>query len=68
MVHVQERGDYQYSWQPQEMSLRAELSAQHMAKTITDDLGGVGLFGVEFFVKDDKVIFSELSPRPHDTG
>lgn len=66
--HVQERGDYQYSWQPQEMSLRAELSAQHMAKTITDDLGGVGLFGVEFFVKDDKVIFSELSPRPHDTG
>lgn len=66
--HYQERGDYQYSWQPQGMTDSALMSAKHMAKTITDDLGGAGLFGVEFFVKDDEVIFSELSPRPHDTG
>ena len=66
--HVQERGDYQYSWQPQIMDKELLVKAQKMAKTITDDLGGQGLFGVEFFIKDNKVIFSELSPRPHDTG
>lgn len=66
--HHQERGDYQYSWQPQGMTDAALMSAKSMAKTITDDLGGAGLFGVEFFVKDNEVIFSELSPRPHDTG
>ena len=66
--HVQERGDYQYSWQPQIMPENLLLKAQEMAKTITDDLGGQGLFGVEFFIKENEVIFSELSPRPHDTG
>jgi len=66
--HVQERGDYQYSWQPQTMKPEHIAIAQHMAKTITDDLGGSGIFGVEFFVTKDEVIFSELSPRPHDTG
>jgi phosphoribosylglycinamide formyltransferase 2 len=66
--HVQERGDYQYSWQPQFMTEEQLFTAQNMAKTITDDLGGQGIFGVEFFVKDNEVIFSELSPRPHDTG
>ena len=66
--HHQERGDYQYSWQPQEMTDSALISAKSMAQTITDDLGGAGVFGVEFFVKDNEVIFSELSPRPHDTG
>ena len=78
--HVQERGDYQYSWQPymQNNFLREIITktAQDMAKIITDDLGGAGLFGVEFFLveppadsKDNvRVIFSELSPRPHDTG
>lgn len=66
--HRQERGDYQESWQPIAMSERALASAQDMARTIVDDLGGYGLFGVEFFVKGEEVIFSELSPRPHDTG
>ena len=66
--HVQERGDYQYSWQPHEMSDSLLKDAKEMAKTITEDLGGAGIFGVEFFVRGDEVIFSELSPRPHDTG
>jgi phosphoribosylglycinamide formyltransferase 2 len=67
--HVQKNGDYQYSWQPAPFtSLLAHKTAEAMAKTITDDLGGFGLFGVEFFVKGETVYFSELSPRPHDTG
>jgi phosphoribosylglycinamide formyltransferase 2 len=66
--HVQERGDYQYSWQPQFMNDKLLNAAQKMAKTITDDLGGQGIFGVEFFICGDEIIFSELSPRPHDTG
>ena len=66
--HVQERGDYQYSWQPQAMKLDYLKAAQDMAQKVTADLGGAGLFGVEFFVTKDEVIFSELSPRPHDTG
>ncbi|PIP92520.1 MAG: phosphoribosylglycinamide formyltransferase 2 [Bdellovibrio sp. CG12_big_fil_rev_8_21_14_0_65_39_13] len=66
--HRQESGDYRESWQPANMSEKAFQSACHMAQKITDALGGVGLFGVEFFVKGDVVIFSELSPRPHDTG
>jgi phosphoribosylglycinamide formyltransferase 2 len=66
--HVQERGDYQYSWQPQGMKPEQLLAAQQMAEKVTTDLGGAGLFGVEFFVTNDEVIFSELSPRPHDTG
>jgi phosphoribosylglycinamide formyltransferase 2 len=66
--HVQERGDYQYSWQPQGMTPTQIQAAQDMADKVTTDLGGAGLFGVEFFVTKDEVIFSELSPRPHDTG
>lgn len=66
--HVQERGDYQYSWQPQAMKPDYLKAAQEMAEKVTSDLGGAGLFGVEFFVTRDEVIFSELSPRPHDTG
>lgn len=67
--HVQENGDYQYSWQPEPFKNIATYGvAQAMARVITDDLGGAGLFGVEFFVKGDAVYFSELSPRPHDTG
>ncbi|MCA1909469.1 MAG: formate-dependent phosphoribosylglycinamide formyltransferase [Magnetospirillum sp.] len=66
--HRQERGDYQESWQPTPMTPAAVAEAQRMAKAVVDNLGGYGLFGVEFFVKGDKVIFSELSPRPHDTG
>lgn len=66
--HVQERGDYQYSWQPLEMREDLLESAKRMAKVITDDLGGFGLFGVEFFIYRGFVLFSELSPRPHDTG
>lgn len=67
--HRQERGDYQESWQPTAMSDAAIAAAQQMAAKVVDNLGGYGLFGVEFFVtKDDQVIFSELSPRPHDTG
>jgi phosphoribosylglycinamide formyltransferase 2 len=66
--HRQERGDYQESWQPTPMSDKAIAEAQRQAKAVVDNLGGYGLFGVEFFIKDDAVIFSELSPRPHDTG
>ena len=66
--HVQERGDYQYSWQPQAMKPEFLRAAEQMAEKVTADLGGAGLFGVEFFVTRDEVIFSELSPRPHDTG
>lgn len=66
--HRQERGDYRESWQPAAMSAAALHSAQDMAAKVVDALGGYGLFGVEFFVKGDEVIFSELSPRPHDTG
>jgi phosphoribosylglycinamide formyltransferase 2 len=66
--HRQERGDYRESWQPAAMSAQALQSAQDMAAKVVDALGGYGLFGVEFFVKGDAVIFSELSPRPHDTG
>lgn len=66
--HRQERGDYQESWQPTSMAPAAIAVAQDMARKVVDDLGGYGLFGVEFFVKGEEVIFSELSPRPHDTG
>ena len=66
--HVQERGDYQYSWQPQPMKPAYLKAAEEMAEIVTSDLGGAGLFGVEFFVTPEEVIFSELSPRPHDTG
>ncbi|HEX8056970.1 MAG TPA: formate-dependent phosphoribosylglycinamide formyltransferase [Novosphingobium sp.] len=66
--HRQERGDYQESWQPAAMSAQALDSAQEMARRVVENLGGYGLFGVEFFVCGDDVIFSELSPRPHDTG
>ena len=66
--HRQERGDYQESWQPAAMTPAAVAEAQRQAKAVVDNLGGYGLFGVEFFVWGDKVIFSELSPRPHDTG
>jgi phosphoribosylglycinamide formyltransferase 2 len=66
--HVQKSGDYVESWQPQAMTPNALKNAQTIAKTITDALGGLGLFGVELFVKGDDVWFSEVSPRPHDTG
>jgi phosphoribosylglycinamide formyltransferase 2 len=66
--HVQKSGDYVESWQPQAMNQNALNNAQSIAKTITDALGGLGLFGVELFVKGDQVWFSEVSPRPHDTG
>ncbi|MES2502627.1 MAG: formate-dependent phosphoribosylglycinamide formyltransferase [Pseudomonadota bacterium] len=66
--HVQKNGDYVESWQPQAMTTNALKASQHIAKTITDSLGGFGLFGVELFVKNDQVWFSEVSPRPHDTG
>lgn len=66
--HYQERGDYQNSWQKQPMSDSLLERAELMARVVTDDLGGAGIFGVEFFVTKDDVIFSELSPRPHDTG
>jgi phosphoribosylglycinamide formyltransferase 2 len=66
--HVQVGGDYVESWQPQAMTPAALQSARDIAKKITDDLGGLGLFGVELFVKGDEVWFSEVSPRPHDTG
>ena len=66
--HEQRDGDYVFSWQPMQMSRLAKERAQKMAKTITDGLGGQGLFGVELFVKGDEVYFSEVSPRPHDTG
>lgn len=66
--HRQEDGDYRESWQPQPMSALALQKAQQVAASITEALGGRGLFGVELFVKGDEVIFSEVSPRPHDTG
>ena len=66
--HHQVDGDYRESWQPQAMSERAIELAEAIAKAITDALGGYGIFGVELFVKDEDVIFSEVSPRPHDTG
>lgn len=66
--HRQERGDYQESWIPARLSKAQLLKAQKMAKKVTDYLGGAGLFGVEFFVSGSEVYFSELSPRPHDTG
>jgi len=66
--HRQERGDYQESWQPANVSEKDLYEAQDMAEKITEALGGAGLFGVEFFLADDGVYFSELSPRPHDTG
>jgi phosphoribosylglycinamide formyltransferase 2 len=66
--HRQERGDYQESWQPARISDADLLQAQEIAKQVTQALGGAGLFGVEFFLADDGVYFSELSPRPHDTG
>ncbi|MEO7478319.1 MAG: formate-dependent phosphoribosylglycinamide formyltransferase [Lysobacteraceae bacterium] len=66
--HLQADGDYRESWQPQPMSAKALASAQHIAKTLSDDLDGHGVFGMEFFVKGDDVWFSEVSPRPHDTG
>ena len=66
--HHQVDGDYRESWQPQAMPKEAIEKAQHIAKEITDALGGYGIFGVELFVKGDEVIFSEVSPRPHDTG
>ncbi|WP_280123176.1 formate-dependent phosphoribosylglycinamide formyltransferase [Duncaniella muricolitica] len=66
--HIQIDGDYRYSWQPQAMSPEAKAKAQEIAKKVTDALGGYGIFGVELFIKGDNVIFSEVSPRPHDTG
>lgn len=66
--HRQERGDYQESWQPAIVSDTAIAEAQEMARKVTEALGGAGLFGVEFFLTDEGVYFSELSPRPHDTG
>ena len=66
--HRQERGDYQESWQPAAISDADLLEAQEMAKKVTEALGGAGLFGVEFFLTNEGVYFSELSPRPHDTG
>ncbi len=66
--HRQERGDYQESWQPSQVSEKDLYDAQDMAEKVTEALGGAGIFGVEFFLADDGVYFSELSPRPHDTG
>lgn len=66
--HIQVDGDYRYSWQPQAMTDTAKKQAQEIARRVTDALGGYGIFGVEMFVKGDEVIFSEVSPRPHDTG
>ncbi len=66
--HRQEDGDYQESWQPQAMSVKARAESERIARAVTDALGGKGLFGVELFIKGDDVWFSEVSPRPHDTG
>ena len=66
--HLQHKGDYVESWQPQAMNNQALAKAQRVAKAVTENLGGLGLFGVELFVKGDQVWFSEVSPRPHDTG
>lgn len=66
--HIQQDGDYIFSWQPMNMSETAKEKSKEIAKKITDGLGGRGIFGVELFVKGDEVYFSEVSPRPHDTG
>ena len=66
--HLQEKGDYVESWQPQAMTAGALAESKRIAKAVTDSLGGLGLFGVELFIKGDSVWFSEVSPRPHDTG
>ncbi|MGB7275325.1 MAG: formate-dependent phosphoribosylglycinamide formyltransferase [Geitlerinemataceae cyanobacterium] len=66
--HRQERGDYQESWQPAGLDEKKLQEAQEIARKVTEALGGAGIFGVEFFITQDEVIFSELSPRPHDTG
>ena len=66
--HRQEAGDYRESWQPAELSQGALYSARHQSRKVVEALGGYGIFGVEFFVSGDQAIFSELSPRPHDTG
>lgn len=66
--HIQIDGDYRYSWQPQAMTPQAKAKAQEIAREVTGALGGYGIFGVEMFVRGDEVIFSEVSPRPHDTG
>jgi len=66
--HIQRDGDYVFSWQPMQMSALAKERAQAIAKAITDGLGGRGIFGVELFIQGDEVYFSEVSPRPHDTG
>lgn len=66
--HRQERGDYQESWQPAAINATQIKQAEEIAAKVTDALGGAGIFGVEFFITKDEVIFSELSPRPHDTG
>jgi len=66
--HVQIEGDYRWSWQPQDMSEKALKESERIAKAVTDALGGYGIFGVELFIKGDEVFFSEVSPRPHDTG
>ena len=66
--HKQIDGDYRESWQPQAMNPQALERAQHIARMVTDSLGGHGIFGVELFVKGDEVYFNEVSPRPHDTG
>ncbi len=66
--HLQVDGDYRESWQPQAMSIQALETAKHIAEQVTQALGGYGLFGVELFIKGDEAIFSEVSPRPHDTG
>jgi phosphoribosylglycinamide formyltransferase 2 len=66
--HRQEAGDYRESWQPAELPEAALASAQEQARTVVEALGGHGIFGVEFFIRGDEAIFSELSPRPHDTG
>ena len=66
--HIQIDGDYRYSWQPQPMTVAALEKAKELARKVTDALGGYGIFGVELFIKGDEVIFSEVSPRPHDTG
>jgi phosphoribosylglycinamide formyltransferase 2 len=68
IAHRQEQGDYRESWMPAGLDPEIVETAKSMAKTATDRLGGTGIFGVEFFITDDEVVFSELSPRPHDTG
>lgn len=66
--HTQQGGDYRTSWQPHDLTDEQLSAAQRMAREVTDGLGGHGIFGVEFFIQDGEVVFSELSPRPHDTG